>query len=210
MIFQLKKNDHAFPDPSLAEPDGLLAIGGDLDADRLIKAYHLGIFPWYAEDDPICWYSPHKRCVLFPDEINISRSMAKIIRQNKFEIRMDTAFTEVIRKCKSIGRKGMNGTWITNEMEEAYILLHQKGIAHSIEAWCDNKLAGGMYGLDINGVFCGESMFSEVANSSKAVMIWICTFGKYRLLDCQLPNDHLLSMGAQMISRESYLNILNQ
>ncbi len=209
MIFQLNDNDVVFPDPSLAETDGLLAIGGDLSTARLLNAYHNGIFPWYAEGDPICWYAPPERCVIFPQDIHISKSMKKILAQNKFQIKIDTCFEEVISQCKNISRKGEHGTWINDEMEKAYIALHKQGFAHSIEAWYNNELAGGMYGLNINGVFCGESMFSKIDDASKSVMIWICTHLDFRLLDCQIPNPHLLRMGARMIDRKEYLDILH-
>lgn len=210
MIFQLQQNNIDFPHPSLAEEDGLLAIGGDLSAERLIHAYHNGIFPWYAEGDPICWFAPHERCVIFPDDIYVSKSMKKIISGNTFEIKTNTAFEEVIHQCKTISRRGEHGTWINDEIEEAYIHLFKKGYAHSIEAWHQHELVGGMYGLEINGVFCGESMFSKMTNASKAVMIWICKQSAYRLLDCQIPNPHLMSMGAKMISQNEFLQLLHQ
>ena len=209
MIFQLNDNDVVFPDPFLAEADGLLAIGGDLSSARLMNAYHNGIFPWYAEGDPICWYAPPERCVIFPQHIHISKSMKKILAKNKFQIKMDTDFEEVIRQCKTILRKGEHGTWINSDMEKAYIALYKQGFAHSIEAWYNNELVGGMYGLNINGVFCGESMFSKIDDASKIVMIWICSKSDFRLLDCQIPNPHLLMMGAKMISQKEYLDILH-
>ncbi len=209
MIFQLPDNEIIFPDPSLAEKDGLLAIGGDLGTERLLLAYQNGIFPWYGEDEPICWYAPHERCAVFPKDIHISKSMQKLIDQNIYSITTDTAFEKVIAQCKNIRRKDQPGTWITNEMEAAYIKLHEAGIAHSIEVWEDEELAGGMYGLHINNVFCGESMFSKKPNASKAAMIWLCKSNRYTLIDCQVPNDHLVRMGAVMISRDAYMKILN-
>ena len=187
----------------------MLAIGGDLSTERLLLAYHNGIFPWYGEDEPICWYAPHGRCVIFPKDIHISKSMQKLIDQNIFSITTDTAFEKVIAACKNIRRKDQPGTWITGEMEAAYIKLHEAGIAHSIEVWEDEELVGGMYGLQIHNVFCGESMFSKKPNASKATMIWLCKSKRYSLIDCQVPNDHLMRMGAVMISREEYLKILN-
>ncbi|MEJ7611540.1 MAG: leucyl/phenylalanyl-tRNA--protein transferase [Ferruginibacter sp.] len=210
MIFQLDDTNIDFPDPALAEEDGLLAVGGDLSHERLLLAYSYGIFPWYSDDEPICWFSPHERCVIFPERIHISKKMRKILQQQTFRISYDEAFDRVIASCKAINRKDQPGTWITDEMEAAYNDLHRSGVAHSVEVWQDEKLAGGIYGLVINKVFCGESMFSEKANASKAALIWLCTDNTFSLIDCQVPNDHLMSMGAEMISREQYLKILRK
>ncbi|MEO7444975.1 MAG: leucyl/phenylalanyl-tRNA--protein transferase [Ferruginibacter sp.] len=210
MIFQLDKDLLAFPDPALAEEDGLLAIGGGLEPERLMLAYNNGIFPWYNEDEPICWYAPHERCVIFPGEAVISNSMQKVLHKNIFEIKVNTAFEDVIENCQQVKRKGGAGTWITEEMKAAYIHLHKLGIAHSIEAWHAGELVGGMYGLSVNKVFCGESMFSIMNNASKAVLIWVCTKSIYTLLDCQLPNPHLFSMGARMIPRDEFLDLLQK
>ena len=209
MIFQLNDNDILFPDPVLAEPDGLLAIGGDLKPDRILAAYKSGIFPWFSDDDPICWFAPHERCVISPSKIHVSKSMQKSMRAKEFDVTTNTAFTAVIAACKNTARKDQDGTWITDEMEEAYTKLHALGIAKSIEVWQNNDLVGGMYGLEINNVFCGESMFSSVSNASKASMIWLCTQNNYTLIDCQMRTDHLISMGAEMISQKKFINILN-
>ena len=209
MIFQLNDNDILFPDTALAEPDGLLAIGGDLKPDRILAAYKNGIFPWFSDNDPVCWYSPHERCVIFPSKIHVSKSMQKSMRTKEFDVTTNTAFAAVIAACKNTERKGQDGTWITDEMEEAYIKLHTLGIAKSIEVWQKNQLVGGIYGLVINNVFCGESMFSHKSNASKTAMIWLCTENKYTLIDCQLMTDHLISMGAEMISQQQFMNILN-
>ena len=209
MIFQLNDNDILFPDPALAEPDGLLAIGGDLSPERLLAAYQKGIFPWFSDDDPICWYAPHERCVIFPTKIHVSKSMYKSMHAKEFDITTNTAFAAVIASCKNTNRKDQNGTWITNEMEEAYTKLHALGIAKSIEVWQNNDLVGGIYGLEINNVFCGESMFSNVSNASKTAMIWLCTQNNYALIDCQMRTDHLISIGAEMISQKMFMNILN-
>ena len=209
MIFHLNSNDIIFPNTSLAEEDGLLAIGGDLSPERLLLAYQSGIFPWYSDDEPICWYAPHERCVIFPEKIFISKSMQKIIDKKVFSVTTNIAFKEVIRNCKQTIRKQANGTWITDEMEMAYSKLHSLGIAHSAEVRQNDELVGGLYGNKINNVFCGESMFSKVSNASKAALIWLCTEKNYTMIDCQLPNPHLMSMGAEMISREKYLSILN-
>jgi leucyl/phenylalanyl-tRNA--protein transferase len=208
MFFQLLDDNPGFPDPTLAEEDGLLAIGGDLSTERLLIAYSNGIFPWFSEGEPILWYSPHERCVIYPDKIKISKSMQKILNQEVFKITFNQAFAEVIRNCATTERKGQDGTWITNEMQQAYINLHQQGYAHSVEVWLEDKLVGGLYGLKVNRVFCGESMFSHVSNASKAALIFLSKMN-IDLIDCQLPNDHLLSLGAEMIDRELYMELLD-
>lgn len=209
MVFRLLDDEIIFPDTALAEPDGLLAIGGDLSVERLQLAYQSGIFPWFSEGDPILWYAPHERCVIFPDHIKISKSMRKIIRSNVFKVTINEAFEKVIKNCAQTQRIGQDGTWITNEMQQAYIRLHEKGLAHSVEVWLDDELVGGLYGIKINHVFCGESMFSFVSNASKAALIHLTKTMGFELIDCQLPNDHLMSLGAEMISREDYLQRLN-
>lgn len=207
MIFQLTE-ELIFPNPSLSEPDGLLAIGGDLSRERLILAYQHGIFPWFSEDDPICWYAPKERCVIYPEMVKLSKSMKKVLRDKRFRVTMDTAFEDVIANCAATPRKDQHGTWITNEMQEAYIDLFHAGWAHSVEVWQDDVLVGGLYGLQINRVFCGESMFSSVSNASKTALIWLCKHPEYELIDCQLPNEHLMSMGAEMILAEDFLDVL--
>ena len=209
MIFQLNDNDILFPDIALAEPDGLLAIGGDLKPKRILAAYKRGIFPWFSDTDPVCWYSPHERCVIFPSKIYVSKSMQKSMRAKGFEVTTNTAFAAVIAACKNIERKDQDGTWITDEMEEAYTKLHAMGIAKSIEVWQNEQLVGGIYGVEVNNVFCGESMFSHKSNASKTAIIWLCTQNNYTLIDCQLRTDHLISMGAEMISQKMFMNILN-
>ena len=207
MFFQLLADDPAFPDPALAEEHGLLAIGGDLSMERLLIAYSNGIFPWFSEDDPILWYSPHERCVIYPDKIKISKSMKQVLKQGIFKVTLNQAFEEVILNCATSVRKGQDGTWITAEMQQAYLNLHQNGYAHSVEVWQDDKLVGGLYGLKVNRVFCGESMFSRVSNASKTALIFLSKLN-IDLIDCQLPNDHLMSLGAEMISRETYMEML--
>ncbi|RFZ83149.1 leucyl/phenylalanyl-tRNA--protein transferase [Mucilaginibacter terrenus] len=209
MIFRLDER-LLFPDPALAEEDGLLAVGGDLLPERLLLAYSKGIFPWYSEEDPILWFSPHQRFVLFPERLNVSKSMRKVIGSGEFNITVNKAFEKVIEACSLIPREGQDGTWITDEMKEAYINLHGLGHAHSVEAWKDGQLAGGLYGVQVGNVFCGESMFSKVSNASKAALIWLCQSGKFVMIDCQVHTPHLESMGAEMITREEYLNILNK
>ena len=197
-----------FPDYKLTTADGIIALGGDLSEERLIYAYKNGIFPWFSKGDPIVWYCPSERMVLFPDEIKVSKSMQKIIIKNKFVITENKAFKEVIYNCKSIDRKDGFGTWITDDMEQAYINLHKKGSAKSIEIWLDNELVGGLYGLEINNIFCGESMFSIVSNASKLAFIHLVKSQKYKLIDCQIYNNHLASLGAREVDRNTFLNIL--
>jgi leucyl/phenylalanyl-tRNA---protein transferase len=209
MIFQLHDTDIYFPDPAFAEPDGLLAIGGDLSTERLLLAYHSGIFPWYSDDEPICWYSPPERCIIFPEKISISKSMQQIVNRKTFTITTNTVFEEVIQHCAETNRKDQDGTWITNDMQKAYINLHKLGIAKSVEVWQNNNLVGGLYGLEINNIFCGESMFSKVSNASKAALIWLCKKNNYTLIDCQVRTEHLMSMGAEMISRLDYIDLLH-
>jgi len=207
MIFRLDER-LLFPEPALAEEDGLLAVGGDLSVERLLLAYQNGIFPWYGDDSPILWYSPHERFVLYPPKLKISKSMRQVLRSNKFTITTNTCFDRVIEACSEVEREGQDGTWITGDMKAAYNDLHKKGFAHSVEVWEDGELVGGSYGVVVNSVFCGESMFSLVSNASKTALIWLCQAGAYKLIDCQVHTDHLESLGAEMISREEYMNLL--
>ena len=206
MIFRLDEQ-LIFPDPKLAEPDGLLAIEGDLSAERLLLAYQSGIFPWY-DEGPILWYAPHERCVIYPCELNISRSMQRFLRKTPFKITTNACFADVITACATVEREGQDGTWINDDMKAAYINLYNLGYAHSIEVWQEDELVGGMYGIPIGRVFCGESMFSKVSNASKAALIYLLQSGKYDLLDCQVHNDHLGSLGARMIPQKDYMDIL--
>ncbi|PJJ83675.1 leucyl/phenylalanyl-tRNA--protein transferase [Mucilaginibacter auburnensis] len=208
MIFRLTK-DIMFPPTELAEPDGLLAVGGDLSVPRLTLAYQSGIFPWYSDDTPILWYAPHERFVLFPNELRISKSMQRILKQEVFTVTTNTAFAEVINACSQVEREGQDGTWITDDMKTAYIELHKTGVAHSVEVWQNNELVGGAYGVEVGNIFCGESMFSKMSNASKVALITLCQTGKYNLIDCQVHTAHLESMGARMISREEYMRLLN-
>ena len=210
MIFKLNENDLNFPDIKLAEPDGLLAVGGDLSPQRLIKAYQSGIFPWYSDEEPICWYAPQERCVLYPTKVIVSKSMQQVIDRRTFKITINTAFEEVIMQCANTKRSQQDGTWITNDMQKAYINLHKLGIAKSIEVWQNKELVGGLYGIDMQHVFCGESMFSKVSNASKAALIWLCKNNNYTLIDCQVRTEHLISMGAEMMLRDVYTNILQR
>jgi leucyl/phenylalanyl-tRNA--protein transferase len=207
VIFRLDER-LLFPDAALAEPDGLLAVGGDLSVSRLLLAYQSGIFPWYNDDTPILWYSPHDRFVLFPAELKISNSMRQVLRANRFTITTNTCFNDVVEACSSAKRGGQHGTWITPDMKAAYNELNKAGHAHSIEVWEQDKLAGGLYGVEVNSAFCGESMFSKISNASKTALIWLCQSGKYKLIDCQVHTKHLQSMGAKMISRAAYMALL--
>ncbi|MGJ1433968.1 leucyl/phenylalanyl-tRNA--protein transferase [Sphingobacterium spiritivorum] len=209
MIFQLDDQDLSFPHPKYAEEDGLLAVGGDLSPDRLLLAYSNGIFPWFSDDSPILWYAPHERFVIFPERLKVSKSMKQILRKAEFKVTLNTAFEQVIRQCAKIERKDQDGTWITADMIDAYIRLHQSGYAHAIEVWQDGQLVGGLYGVLIGQVFCGESMFSKVPNASKIALIHLFQFFDLKFVDCQFHTDHLASMGGEMISQENYLNILN-
>ena len=209
MIYRISK-ELSFPDPILADEDGLLAFGGDLSTERLLLAYSLGIFPWYSEENPILWFSPHKRFVLFPGKLKITKSMQQVIRNSGYKITFNHAFAEVIKACAESLRKGQPGTWITDEMQEAYILLHKKGFAHSVEVWLKGELVGGLYGVETGNVFSGESMFSRKNNASKLALVWLCQHTPYSLIDCQVYSEHLEKMGAEIISREEYLAILNE
>lgn len=200
----------AFPPYENTSREGIIALGGDLSVERLIFAYKKGIFPWFSEGDPIVWYCPKKRMILFPDELIISKSMKKVIQKNQFHITENRAFEEVIRQCKMIRRKDELGTWITDEMEQAYIHLHKIGVAKSIEVWLDNQLVGGLYGMEMNQIFCGESMFSCVSNASKVAFIHLATSNKYALIDCQVYNKHLDSLGAREIDRKVFLELLEK
>ena len=210
MVFRLLDDQIIFPDTALADPDGLLAIGGDLSAARLKLAYQSGIFPWFSEGDPILWFAPHERCVIFPDKIKVSKSMKKVLNSSTFKVTDNLAFDQVIMHCANAVRKDQDGTWITDDMQKAYINLHHEGIAHSIEVWQNEELVGGLYGIKIGRIFCGESMFSKVSNASKLALINLCQTNHYDLIDCQLPNEHLMSLGAEMVSREEYLNLLSK
>jgi len=209
----LLSKDLVFPPVNLADKNGLLAIGGDLSAERLLLAYKSGIFPWYNEDEPIIWYSPDPRMVLFPKNLKISKSMKQIIRKNQFRATFNQNFPEVISNCKNSYREGQGGTWITDEMEQAYINLHHLGVAKSVEVWEGNELVGGLYGIDLGHVFCGESMFSKVSNASKFAFIYMVQKLEkehYKLIDCQVYNEHLASLGADEISRETFLSYLKK
>ena len=212
--YWLNPNDpEDFPDVSMAltDPDGLLAIGGDLSSERLLSAYRRGIFPWFSDDQPVLWWSPDPRAVLFPEQLHISKSLAKTIRKNVFDIRLDTVFKDVILSCAA-PRPRQDGTWITAEMMQAYTKLHKLGYAHSIECWKNNKLVGGLYGIAIGEVFFGESMFSLERDASKVAFAALAKGAgkiKPKLIDCQIKSDHLQSLGATTISRNEFIRLLS-
>ena len=200
-----------FPPVSEANPDGILAIGGDLSTERLFLAYKSGIFPWFEEGEPIYWWSPNPRMVLFLDELVVSKSMRNILNRNIFEVTFNENFREVISNCQKIKRQRQNGTWITQDMIEAYCKLNELGIAKSVEVWQNEELVGGLYGIDLGHIFCGESMFSKVSNASKVAFIALVNQLKknnYNLLDCQVYNEHLESLGCCEIDRTDFMEIL--
>ena len=198
---------------ALAEPNGLLAAGGDLSPERLIAAYRRGIFPWFSAGQPILWWSPDPRMVLFVDEFRISRSLAKRVRCRRFEIRIDTAFRDVIDSCAAMPRRGQRGTWITQEMIDAYVELHRRGVAHSVEAWRDGQLCGGLYGMALGRVFFGESMFAQETDASKVALVHLVTLLRKQgvpMIDCQQETAHLGSFGARPIPRETFAGHLGE
>ncbi len=200
-----------FPPVESANNEGLLAVGGDLSTERLILAYRSGIFPWFNADSLILWWSPDPRMVLFPHKVKISKSMRKVLHGGRFRLTKNRCFETVISQCSSIKRSGQEGTWITREMKEAYIELHKKGHAKSYEVWEKDKLVGGLYGIDLGHVFCGESMFSKVSNASKFAFIRLAQEledNHYSLIDCQVYNEHLASLGAEEMPRTRFLKIL--
>lgn len=210
-VFLLSER-HRFPNPRLATNEGLLAIGGDLSPDRLLLAYHNGIFPWFSEGEPILWWSPDPRLVLFPDEFKPSKSLRKIIRRQIFDITLDQAFPEVIRECAQVRIEHQEGTWIVSDMIDAYCQLHESGFAHSVEAWQAGKLVGGLYGVSLGRCFFGESMFSRVSNASKVAFAGLVDYLKahaFDLIDCQVTTQHLISLGATEIPRQRFLDLLS-
>jgi len=211
-MFVLSASDLRFPPVDLSSPEGLLAMGGDLRAERLLEAYRHGIFPWYSEGQPILWWSPDPRAVLLPDKLKVSRSLRKSLRRGEFEVVLDTCFTEVVRRCAAPRPQfPQGGTWITPEMLHAYVHLHELGYAHSVESRRDGELVGGLYGVALGGVFFGESMFSHATDASKVALVHLVrqlqAWG-FRLIDCQLPSPHLASLGAEEIRRHRFLDRL--
>lgn len=209
----LDPEDISFPNPELYDPeDGLMAIGGDLTTERLWFAYQLGLFPWYNEGEEILWWCPDPRFVLLPNEIKISKSMKKVLRDGVFEFTENKSFEDVMRNCKLAERKGQDGTWINEDLIASFVKLNQAGRAKSFEVWQNGELAGGFYGVQVGNVFCGESMFSKVSNASKAGFIHFTTKyeHEWKLIDCQIYSEHLESLGAKMIPKSEYINILKQ
>lgn len=209
----LSPNNCAFPDPQTAldDPEGLLAVGGDLSPERLLAAYRLGIFPWYEEPQPILWWTPSPRMVLFPKQVHISKSLKKRLRKIEFTVSIDLAFPEVIKHCAKVARKGQGGTWIGSDMIQAYTELYRLGIAHSVEVWRDQQLVGGLYGLSIGKVFFGESMFSLATDASKIAFVSLAqqlAEQDFALIDCQVANEHLFTLGCEEISRQEFTQLL--
>ena len=209
-VYQLSE-DLVFPSPHLASQQGLLAIGGDLSPNRLLLAYSNGIFPWYSEGEPILWWSPDPRLVLYPAELKVSRSLKKVCKQGVFELTMDRAFEEVITECAQVRLENHEGTWIVDDMIQAYCRLHESGFAHSVETWKDNRLAGGLYGVSLGKCFFGESMFTRRTNASKVALVALAEHLKqldFAFIDCQITTAHLTRFGAREISRAHYLDEL--
>lgn len=211
-MFLLEKELY-FPPVSESDFDGILAIGGDLSPERLMLAYNSGIFPWFNEDEPILWWAPDYRMVLFPDELIVSKSMRNILNRNIFKVTFNQEFESVIRNCRTVKRDDQQGTWISEEMIEAYCRLNKLGFAKSIEVWQEDQLVGGLYGVDLGHVFCGESMFSKVSNASKVAFVALVEYlrmNDYSLLDCQVYNEHLESLGCREVEREEFMKILKR
>ena len=203
--------DHIFPDPRRAPAEGLLAYGGDLNPNRILKAYRMGIFPWYSEGDPILWWSPDPRLILEPDKLKVSKSFRRVLRNADYRVTFDNDFEGVIRACATTPRFGQDGTWLIDEMQEAYTTLHHMGFAHSVEVYMDDKLVGGLYGIAMGGVFFGESMFSHKPNGSKIALKAlsdVLSERGYDFVDCQVVTEHLVNMGADIISRDEFLDRL--
>lgn len=203
--------DIYFPPAEETSSEGIIAVGGDLSPERLLLAYQNGIFPWYNEDEPILWWCPEERMVLFFEDLRITKSMKKVILRKEFQVTFNTAFKNVISNCQQSPRKDQDGTWISDEIIEAYCKLHELGYAKSVEVWQNNELVGGLYGIDLGDVFCGESMFSKVSNASKVAFIHLAKqleMANYKLLDCQVYNNHLASLGCIEIDRDDFLMIL--
>ncbi|WP_445710228.1 leucyl/phenylalanyl-tRNA--protein transferase [Flavobacterium sp.] len=204
--------DLYFPPVEEASPEGIIAIGGDLSIERLLLAYRSGIFPWFEDDEPIMWWTPEERMVLLFEDLRITKSMRNVLNKEEFKVTFNKDFRAVITNCQVIKREGQNGTWITEDMVEAYCKLHELGYAKSVEVWQNEELVGGLYGVDLGHVFCGESMFSKVSNASKVAFITLAQKlqkANYRLIDCQVYNDHLASLGCVEIDREDFMMILN-
>ena len=200
-----------FPPLTEANPEGLLAVGGDLSPERVLYAYQNGIFPWYESEQPLLWWAPDPRFVLYPNKLKVSKSTKQILRNQAFEVTVNQNFRDVIEACANIKRVAQSGTWITPSMIEAYCELHRRGFAKSVEVWQNNKLVGGLYGIELEGtIFCGESMFSYVSNASKVGFTSFIQNSNYKLVDCQVHTDYLESLGAEHISRSSFMEVLQE
>jgi leucyl/phenylalanyl-tRNA--protein transferase len=211
-VFQLSE-DLVFPSAHLASKEGLLAVGGDLSQKRLLLAYSLGIFPWYSEREPILWWSPDPRLVLYPHEFRMSRSLKRTVRKGIFDVTMDQDFRQVIAECARVRLEGNQGTWILDDMIHAYCKLHDSGFAHSVESWSDGRLAGGLYGVSLGKCFFGESMFTRISDASKVAFVKLVEHLKslqFAVIDCQVPTEHLISFGARKIPRARYLDELQK
>jgi leucyl/phenylalanyl-tRNA--protein transferase len=207
-VYRLAKERVAFPDPELAEPDGLLAVGGDLSPERLVAAYALGVFPWFTSGTTPYWFSPDPRAVLEPGRVHVSRSLRRTLRSGAFRFTADTAFERVIARCASKRRPAQRGTWISSSMRVAYERLHDLGVAHSVECWSGERLVGGLYGVSLGAMFCGESMFSDAPDASKAAFVALARAleqWSFQVIDCQVPTEHLASLGAVAIPRSGFL-----
>ena len=203
----------AFPQTHLAPKDGLLAVGGDLSQKRLLLAYSMGIFPWFSDNEPIIWWSPDPRLVLYPRDVRVSRTLKKIIKKNMFHLTMDSAFDQVINQCAQTRLQNNEGTWLVKDMIDAYCKLHESGFAHSVEAWYDNKLAGGLYGISLGRCFFGESMFAHFSNASNVALVRLVEYLNdlsFDMIDCQVTTDHLIRFGAREIPRVRFLEQLEK
>lgn len=201
-----------FPPVEETSSEGILAVGGNLSPERLMLAYNNGIFPWFEDDEPILWWSPEERMVLFFEDLKISKSMRNVLKKGEFNVTFNKDFKAVITNCQQAKRVGQNGTWITNDMINAYCKLHELGFAKSVEVWKNNELVGGLYGIDLGDIFCGESMFSKVSNASKVAFITLAQKleqANYKIIDCQVHNSHLESLGCVEITRDEFMEILN-
>ncbi|MCB1042238.1 MAG: leucyl/phenylalanyl-tRNA--protein transferase [Acidobacteria bacterium] len=205
MTVYLLSDDIQFPNPRLADPSGLLAVGGDLSIPRLLSAYRQGVFPWYSEGQPILWWSPDPRMLFLPGDLNLDRDTRRQLKKNEFQLRLDTVFERVVRCCAAAPRKDQDGTWINEDMIEAYSKLHREGHAHSIEAWFRGELVGGLYGVAMGACFFGESMFTRRRGASKVALAALCHIYRHGLVDGQLPNEHLQRLGAREMDRDSFL-----
>ena len=212
-IFRLEEDEIFFPPPFLADPSGIIAVGGDLQPERLLLAYKMGIFPWYSPEDPPVWWCPDPRCVVFPEKVNISKSMRQVLRSRKFRVTFNRDFLGVMEGCRDVFRPGQHATWITDEFIASYHELHERGYVHSVEVWEEEELVGGLYGMVLGKCFFGESMFARVSNASKTGFIMMMRNlekHNFAVVDCQIRTPHLVSLGAEMIPRSRFLELLRK